>query len=71
MEVFADSMQEAIDKAQEADLMSFCHQCGNKQSEWHTSELDCGPPEACELVDVFVDGKTLDPFTLQELWGKG
>lgn len=52
IEVEADSLEEAIDKAAEAPIMSLCHQCsgGDSPDEWGT-ELDTDQPGA--LVDLW------------------
>lgn len=73
VEVEAESLQAAVEKAQSADFATFCHQCsGGKPGQWGTSELDCGPTNECNLVDAFIDGVTVDDETadeLEHLWG--
>lgn len=57
-DVYADSLDEAIEEAQAAGVMSLCHQCARSHAgEWSTSgELD-GDPATGELVEVLVDGE--------------
>lgn len=72
VEVEAKSLQEAVEKAQNAGFMTFCHQCsGGKPGEWAMSELSCDDPSACNLVDTFIDGKSPDEDeadALEKLW---
>lgn len=73
VEVFAKNLEEAIEKAQQAGIVSLCHQCARgDEGTWNTSgELDCDP--ACSnLVDVSVEGDSLGPEGLEEAkekWG--
>lgn len=57
-DVEAESLEEAVRKAQRRSVMSLCHQCatGESRQEWVTSgELD-GDPAGGELVEVYQDG---------------
>lgn len=59
--VQADSLSEAIEVAQSRAVQGLCHQCsgGRPTCEWGT-EIDCEPLCDSELVDLFVDGETVD-----------
>lgn len=50
--VFANSEEEAREKAEEASVMQLCHQCADGSAdEWSTSgELD-GTPEITRVVE--------------------
>ncbi len=56
-DVDAETLDEAIEHAQAAGVMSLCHHCAQSHGgEWSTSgELD-GDPASGELVEVLVDG---------------
>jgi len=66
VEVEASSLAEAIDKAQRADIMRLSS-WENKPGEWSTSEIDCGDPGDCELVD-YHGPEPVDFEKLQEIW---
>jgi hypothetical protein len=74
-EVEAESLEEAVELAQQAPLQTFCHQCAHgKAGHWNTSgELDCGDdPSEWELVDLHIEddrtlGQKLFP-SAQNLW---
>lgn len=61
VEVEAASLEEAVEKAQSAGVISLCHQCaGSHHGEWSTSgELDCDPA-ACTLTSVYAGDEELD-----------
>lgn len=65
VDVEANSLKEAIEKAQNASVQGLCHQCAKGEAdEWSTSgELDCDPASG-ELVGVYVDEEDLhgQPF---------
>jgi len=54
--VSAASLEDAVDKAKAASVMSLCHQCARGENdEWSTSgELDASLGDA-ELVEAFRD----------------
>jgi hypothetical protein len=58
VEVEAESVAEAVEKAQEAPVMRLCHKCADGQprgedAQWRTSgELDCGDPAGFKLINV-------------------
>ena len=58
IEVEADTLDEAIAKAQCAPMRGLCHQCAaSTRNEWSTSgELDCDPASS-PLVDFFANGQ--------------
>ena len=60
VEVEADSLDEAMQKAGEAPVQGLCHQCSHGEPEcWNTSgELD-GDPNTGPLNTVYVDGEEL------------
>ena len=60
VEVQAASLDAAMEKASEAPVQGFCHQCVRGEPEcWNTSgELD-GDPNAGPLNAVYVDGEEL------------
>lgn len=68
IDVEAESLEEAIKKAQAASSMSLCHQCaGNHDGEWCTSgELDCEPTMS-KLVQVSVDGAIVSERKLKNI----
>jgi hypothetical protein len=74
-EVEAESLEEAVEKAQQAGVLSLCHQCAQgEKGQWNTSgELDCGDdPSEWELVDLHIGddhsmGEKLFP-SAQNLW---
>ena len=56
IDVEAETLEEAVELAQEAPTMSLCHHCARThKSEWSTSgEID-GDPAGSKLVDFLVD----------------
>lgn len=57
VEVEADSLEEAVEKAKEAPIMGLCHQCASTgdEGEWRTSgELDCDPTYS-DLTELLID----------------
>lgn len=71
--VRAKTVDEALEKAQRASVMSLCHKCARSEpGEWCTSgELDCDPV-TCSLVDVTVEGDSLGLEGLEDVrkkWG--
>lgn len=72
VDVFATSLEDAVQKAQRASVQSLCHQCARgDEGEWRTSgEIDCDP-SMCELVEVSVDGEVDEGELAQakEWWG--
>jgi hypothetical protein len=70
-EVEADSLEEAVAKAQDRGVQSLCHQCadGHYPTRWSlTGELDC-EPAVMPLSDVDCDGESVDMSRAHELWG--
>lgn len=68
VDVDAATMDEAIEEAQAASVMTLCHQCarGDKGC-WNTSgELDTEPASA-ELVEVLVDGEMVTAYELLDV----
>lgn len=72
VDVFATSLEDAVQKAQRASVQSLCYQCARgDEGEWSTSgEIDCDP-SMCELVEVSVDGEVDEGELAQakERWG--
>lgn len=73
VDVKADTLEEAEQKAQEAAVMGLCHQCAHgEKGAWNTSgELDTDPATS-ELVAVTVDGDDVPEeklAALKEGWG--
>lgn len=60
IELDASSIEEAVDLAKNASVMSLCWQCaGGDAGEWRTSgELDADPASS-ELVDAYQDDDDL------------
>ena len=72
VDVEAESLDEAIEFAQGASVMSLCHQCSRGDlGEWSTSgELDADPASA-QLECVYADDEELDDEELahaKEAW---
>lgn len=69
VEVKASTLEEAVEKAQEASTMSLCHQC---------SRVDEGKPCACQrshcdpasstLVEAYVDDEEIDQEEAKKAW---
>jgi hypothetical protein len=72
VEVEADTLEEAIQLAQEAPVQSFCYQCAKgEKDEWTTSgELDCGAPGDCTLVDLHTDDPKADFEQVAATWNE-
>jgi hypothetical protein len=70
IDVEADSLEAAIAEAQEASVMSLCHQCARgEKGAWNTSrELDCGDPGAAVLAAVYCDGEEVDLEVARKGW---
>jgi hypothetical protein len=70
IDVEADSLEEAIEQAQKASVMSLCHQCAHgEEGAWNTSgELDCGDPGTAVLVAVYCDGEEVDLEVARKGW---
>lgn len=69
VEVKASTLEEAVEKAQEASTMSLCHQCSRvDEGEWGTSgELDCDPASST-LVEAYVDDEEIDQEEAKKAW---
>jgi hypothetical protein len=70
IDVEADSLEAAIEKAKGAGVMSLCHQCARgEEGVWNTSgELDCGDPGAAVLAAVYCDGEEVDLDVARKGW---
>lgn len=70
IDVEADSLLQAIEKAQRAGIQGLCHQCSKgDRREWSTSgELDCGDPSDCDLVDLHTDDPAATFEDAAEAW---
>jgi hypothetical protein len=70
VEVEASSLLDAAKQAQNASVMSLCHQCARgDDGAWNTSgELDCDPSSST-VVAAYCDGEELDMTEVEELWG--
>ena len=71
VDVEAASLEEAVDAARAASVMSLCHQCARGEvGEWSTSgELDTCPAEA-DLVEAYCDDQVVTSEA-QEVWTDG
>lgn len=75
-EVRADSLKDALKKAQQRGVQSLCHQCasGEPKQEWVTSgELD-GEPYVSPLASITVDGEEISKWQMRaakKLWRDG
>lgn len=69
VEVEAISLDEAVQKAKRAPVMSLCNQCARGDAGvWITSgELDADPT-GCVLVDVLVDGEPISIEKAKDAW---
>lgn len=69
--VSAASLEDAVDKAKAASVMSLCHQCSRgEDDEWSTSgELDTTPAEA-ELVEALRNNEDIIEEA-REVWSDG
>jgi hypothetical protein len=70
VEVEADSLEEAVEKAKDANVLDLCHACSaGKEGQWNTSgELDCGAPEDLDLVDFHTDDEDVCFEDACDLW---
>lgn len=70
--VSAATLEDAVDKAKAASVMSLCHQCSHgADDEWSTSgELDATPAEA-ELVEAFRNNEDDITEAAREVWSDG
>lgn len=72
VDVEADNLDEAIEKAQNQGVISLCHQCASKGEwgEWYTNgELDCDPGSS-PLVGLYIDGEEDDQALIdaKKIW---
>lgn len=69
IEVESNSLEEAVEMAQNSSVMSLCHHCSNQhKNEWSTSgELDCDPVSS-ELVDFYTEDDSVDIEKAKKIW---
>jgi hypothetical protein len=69
VDVKANSLAEAVEKAQGASVMSMCHQCARGETgEWNTSgELDCDPAGS-PIVAACCGDNDIDLEEVRKFW---
>ena len=75
IDVEANDLDSAVEKAQDSSVMSLCHQCASShEGEWSTSgELD-GEPSESVLVEAWIGDRQTNKnerAELDEIWSGG